>query len=291
MKYLLLYDINEKIDPYGLRVRIVRELRKIKAINIQRSTWIVPEISEKLRSLLLEVENIGAGVMINKYEPIKIHKGFFIGLVKTPSFEDYEFLDKIRRAFTSEDLKLKEKSYGKFSECKTPSEAMDVLYSEGVDAIIFATKTKNLENAMYMGYAVLSNSSLLGEPIAFVEIAKVEGLDKFMAITWTQIPPQILSVLSSTLNLTIVNGSSLPQERITTKGKFVYRRVFGVSPGEDIYIEDIPVAKAESESIVIISHKGHIVDVSGASLDRDRIKELGKIKLETATIKSFKTHH
>ncbi len=288
MKYLLLYDINGKIDPCGIRIRIVRELRKIKAINIQKSTWIMPEIPEKLRSLLLEAENIGASVIVNEYEPIKVHKGLFIGLVKSPSLEDYEFLKETREAFIAEDLKLKEKSYGKLSEYKTPSEAVNALYGEEVDAVVFLTKAKNMENAMYMGYAVLSKSYLLGEPVAFVELAKVEDSNKYVAITWTQIPSQISSILSSRLNLTIINGSSLPQERITTKGRFVYRRVFGVSPGEKIYIGDIPIAKAESESIMIISHKGQIVDVMGASLDHDKLKNLGKVKLETAMIKSFK---
>jgi len=288
MKYLIIYDINEKIDPYGLRIRIVRELRRIKAINVQKSTWILPEITEKIRSLLLEAENIGAKVIINKYEPIRFYEGFFIGFVKSPSFKDYDFLGKIREAFMEKDFKLKEKSYGRSSEHRMPSEAMNALYGEGVDAIIFITNAKNMESAMYMGYEVLNNSSLLSDSIAFIEMVKIEDLNKYVVISWTQTPPQISSTLSSRLGFTIINGSSPPQERMTVEGEFTYRKVFGVSPGEEIYIGEIPIAKAKSENIVIISHKGHIFDIIGASLYDEKIKEIGKIKLEMAIVKSLK---
>jgi len=288
MRYLILYDINGKIDRYGLRIRIVRELRRIKAINIQKSAWILPEITEKLKSLLLEAENIGAKMIINKYEPIRFYEGFTIGFVKSPSFKDYDFLGRIRKAFMKEDFKLKEKSYGKSSEHRMPSEAMNALYGEGVDSIIFIANAKNMDSAMYMGYEVLNNSYLLSDSIAFIEMVKIEDLNKYMVISWTQTPPQISSILSS-LGFAIVNGASPPQERTSVESEFIYRKVFGVSLGEEIYIGEIPVAKANSESIVIISHKGHIVDIMGASLYDEKIKELGKIKLETAIVKSFKS--
>lgn len=289
VKYLILYDINEKIDRHGLRIRMVRELRRIRAINIQKSTWILTEVTEKLRSLLLEAENIGAKVIVNKYEPIRFYEGFTIGFIKSPSFKDYDFLGKIRNAFSEKDFKLKEKSYGRSNEYRMPSEAMNALYGEGVDLIIFITNAKNMESAMYMGYEVLNNSYLLSDSIAFIEMVKIEDLNKYMVISWTQTPPQISSILSSRLGFAIINGSSPPQERMTVEGEFAYRKVFGVSLGEEIYIGEIPVAKAKSENIVIISHKGHIVDIMGASLYDEKIKELGKIKLETTIVKSFKT--
>jgi CRISPR/Cas system-associated endoribonuclease Cas2 len=289
MRYLVLYDISDKIDRYGLRVRMVRELRRIKGINIQRSTWILPEITEKLKSLMLEAENIGAKVIVNKYEPIRFYEGFSIGFVKSPSFKDHDFLRETRKAFPEKDFKLKEKSYGKSSEYRMPSEAINALYGEGVDLVVFITNAKNMESAMYMGYEVLNNSYLLSDSTAFVEMVKIEDLNKYVVVSWTRTPPQISSILSSKLGLDVIKGSSPPQELMTIEGEFAYRRVFGVSPGEEIYIEEIPVAKAKSESIVIVSHRGHIVDMMGASLYAEKIKGLGKIKLEKAIVKSFKT--
>ncbi|MCP8311388.1 MAG: DUF2117 domain-containing protein [Candidatus Methylarchaceae archaeon HK02M1] len=289
MKSLLSYDINEKIDPHGLRIRIIRELRRIKAINIQRSIWILPEISEKLRSLLLEAENIGARIIISEYKPTKLHKELITGLVKPSTFKDHEFLMKIREAFIKESLILKEKTYGKSIEYRMPSEAINMLYGEAVDVIILLTDAKSLESAMYVGYEVLDNSLLLRDSTAFTQIAKIEDTNEYMAISWIPIPPKILYIFSSRLKLDIIKGSSPSQERITVKGGFVYRRIFGISPGEEIYVNGIPVAKADSNTIVIVSRKGRIVDVMGSSLNCDKIKELGKIRLETAIVKSFES--
>ena len=287
MTFILLYDIGERIDPHGLRIRILRELRKIGAINIQKSTWITPKISEKLKILITEAENINANIIISKYEPIKFNKNKIIGLVKPSSFDDSNYLVKINKIFSARKMVLMEKNCGKSCQYRLPSDAVNVLCGRSVDYILFITKVKNLENAMYVGYEVLENS-IYNSSTKFIEIAKIEELQKYVLISWTPESQIILDILSSELNLEIINGCSPPQERFTIKGEFFYRKIFGISIGDKICINNVPIARAEQENVSLISQKGRIIDIIGSTIDRTKLKTIGRIQLDRAIVMSMK---
>jgi len=69
LMHLLLYDIEAKKDPHGIRIRLVRALRKSGAYQLHRSAWVINELSDALIGVIKEYRNAGGSVKITEWLP------------------------------------------------------------------------------------------------------------------------------------------------------------------------------------------------------------------------------
>jgi len=67
--YLILYDIEGKKDPHGIRIRLVRRLKKLEAFQLQKSSWIIEKIDDKLLKLIEEFREAGGSIKILEWLP------------------------------------------------------------------------------------------------------------------------------------------------------------------------------------------------------------------------------
>ena len=67
--FLMLYDIEGKKDPHGIRIRLVRSLRKGGAFQLQRSAWLFDGFDEDLLRITNEFRRAGGSVKIMEWLP------------------------------------------------------------------------------------------------------------------------------------------------------------------------------------------------------------------------------
>ncbi|MCX8176274.1 MAG: DUF2117 domain-containing protein [Candidatus Bathyarchaeota archaeon] len=282
--YILAYDINPKNPPHGLRVKLVRALRRNNAIQLQRSLWILPNISKNVLTVVDEVKRNKNLVVFSRFKPIYPFPIKHVGIIIPHTHSTLtvlHLLRKIAEILASEGITADVHFSGRGSLL---SATLDEVCMK-VDAVIFIMKSKNVKKGIYHGGIIYEASNfikLFGIPL--FQILYVEKNEKPTLVVWNKdLDNQFCRKLSEKLSLEVVNGFVVPK-RVWKRGKLVYRRVLGVIPGEEIIINDVPVAKAEREEVILVAHKGKIVDAVGARPYKS-LKDL-KVKLEKALIKS-----
>ena len=68
--------------------------------------------------------------------------------------------------------------------------------------------------------------------------------------------------------------------------QYTYRKIHGVSPGENIFINGIVVGTSNAESIVIIARNGLIVDIVNGTIKYHGLEKLGPVDLERIIVKT-----
>lgn len=67
---------------------------------------------------------------------------------------------------------------------------------------------------------------------------------------------------------------------------YTYRKIHGVSEGENIFINGIVVGRSEADSIVLIARDGILVDILNATMKYHGVEKLGPIDLERVIVKT-----
>lgn len=68
--------------------------------------------------------------------------------------------------------------------------------------------------------------------------------------------------------------------------QYTYRKIHGVSPGENIFINGIVVGTSNAESIVLIARNGLIVDIVNGTIKYHGLEKLGPVDLERIIVKT-----
>ena len=68
--------------------------------------------------------------------------------------------------------------------------------------------------------------------------------------------------------------------------QYTYRKIHGVSPGENIFINGIVVGTSNAEFIVIIARNGLIVDIVNGTIKYHGLEKLGPVDLERIIVKT-----
>ena len=67
---------------------------------------------------------------------------------------------------------------------------------------------------------------------------------------------------------------------------YTYRKIHGVSEGENIFINGIVVGRSEADSIVLIARDGILVDILNATVKYHGVEKLGPVDLERVIVKT-----
>ncbi|MGP3666948.1 MAG: DUF2117 domain-containing protein [Candidatus Bathyarchaeota archaeon] len=265
-------------------MKLVRSLRRNKAIRLQRSLWLLPNISKDVLSVVDEVKRSKNLVVFSKFKPIYPFPIKHVGIIIPHAHSTLtvlHFRRKIEEFLISEGITASVYFNGRR---RLLSATLDEVCTK-VDAVIFIMKSKNVKKGVYHGgiiYEASNFAKLLGTPL--FQILCVEGDKKPTLVVWAKdLDNQFCRKLSEKLGLEVINGFVVPK-RVWKRGKLVYRRILGVIPGEEIIVNGVPVARAEREEVILIAHKEKIMDILGARPYKN-LRNL-KVKLEKALIKS-----
>ncbi len=275
----MIYDVGK--DPRGVRVRLVRCMRRLGGLQLQRSVWLVPEFSEELFKLLDEIREGGGSVLVSKFRPEDLAESKFVGVVICDD-EPGELLEDIVSA-----LKLMGVKFAVDRKLKSErpiSSVVDRLCRRGANIILLITRVSSFERGMALGAEVYENSiyaRVLG--VTFLELAEVHG--KKYLISWSARRESLIDTLAEALKAQIAQGVML-DARIKARDGLVIRKIYGVRPGDEIYVNDVPVAKALTSEVALVCRRKRLIDVIGGMLYRGAAKKLGRVVLEEALVRT-----
>ncbi len=66
----------------------------------------------------------------------------------------------------------------------------------------------------------------------------------------------------------------------------VYRKIAGVSPDENIFLNGIVVGKSTSSDVILVAESGILTDIIGGKIKEHGVEKLGKIDLNSAVVKT-----
>lgn len=67
---------------------------------------------------------------------------------------------------------------------------------------------------------------------------------------------------------------------------YVFRKIQGVSPGENIFVNNLVIGKATSNLLILMAKEGEIVDIIGGKIKAHGLEKLGKVDLNRAIVKT-----
>ena len=277
--HLVIYDVGR--DPKGVRVRLVRCMRRLGGLQLQRSVWLVPEFSEELSKLLDEIREGGGSVLVTRFRSEDLAESKFVGVVVCDD-ELVGLLKEVVSAFKS--MKVKFAVDRKLKGGRSISSVVDRLCRRGANIILLVTRVISFERGMALGAEVYENSiyaRVLG--VTFLELAEVYG--KRYLISWSARRENLIDELAEALKAQVAQGVML-DARIKARDGLVIRKIYGVRPGDEIYVNDVPVAKALTSEVALVCRRKRLIDVIGGVLYKGAAKKLGRMVLEEALVRT-----
>ena len=168
-----------------------------------------------------------------------------------------------------------------------PSQSIRLMARDN-DILFLLNYGKSQVTGHTFGYKVYTNSNTNAKLIQIERPAEEDGV----IISWSEdIDESFLDEVSRLLNLPVISSS---EAMMLAKKSFglsfdddvTYRRVAGVSSGENIMLNGVIIGKATSDDLTIIAWDNKIIDMKGGLIKQHGLEKLGPVDLENAIIKT-----
>ncbi len=173
-----------------------------------------------------------------------------------------------------------------------PSQSVDKFNNENCDVIFLINYGKSSVTGHAFGYKVYNNSQ--GQP-PLIQMER-PGEKDGSVIAWDKDLQGLAAEISIKMNLQIVSPESIKNnlfkedtcQNINLAGAdtSICRKISGVSPNENIFVNGIVIGKSTSSEVAIIAENGIITQITGGQIKEHGAQKLGKIKLENAIVKT-----
>ena len=168
-----------------------------------------------------------------------------------------------------------------------PSQSINKFMEEGSDVIFLMNYGKSSLTGHTFGFKV--HDRCHGNP-PLIQIERPGEVDGSV-VAWNSDLDEFAVTIAGLLNLNIVNPMEIVAE---IKGKSncnqenlkLYRKVAGVSPQENIFVNGIVVGKSISSEVTLVSENGIITEIIGGEIKEHGIQKLGEIDLGKAIVKT-----
>ena len=298
--YLILYDIEGKKDPHGIRIRLVRRLKKLEAFQLQKSSWIIEKIDEKLLKLIDEFREAGGSIKILEWMPRNLSE--IIGKIKRialiiTSIEiiSEKWYEKISNLLREKNIKYitipAGKEVGKFflkNIDKNLSRILDEVSLMDIDGIIILNNGRTIQSGMIYIAQTISNTKILKNltnfPLIHIErIGKSDG----GIIIWNGEENEIVKILKEATGLSIIKPS-IELMNISKLGSREIRKIHCAMPGDKIIVNNICIGICLSDQVYLIAENGKIIDIMGGKLYKKAIKKISFDSLSKVIIKTIR---
>jgi hypothetical protein len=318
--FLLMYEISGKEDIHGLRMRLIYALRKQNAIQLLRSSWLIPDITPELQSILGECIYHGFPVLITKWDPlflpghlrsgdpalsdlligVIIHSpevtelgitAAFLKRLEADGLRYHAILGGVMGRLAILDAKLEEKVF--INHSYKPSGAIDHLIKRNVDLIILLNQGISRESGLTFGAQVIEKSSLLPFfNLPVIQLDRLRDKDAFL-VNWTTAHPLFQRWIAEHYPIPPIQTPT-PKESIRINGEYVTRILRAVQIGDKILVNGVVIGEVTSNHVEITTKSGQIYSIEGGTKDNHGIEKLGQADLATArttTLKSLRRVH
>ncbi|MEM3881767.1 MAG: DUF2117 domain-containing protein [Candidatus Methanomethyliaceae archaeon] len=283
--FLLLYDIEGKKDPHGIRIRLVRALRGAKAFQLQRSSWIVEHFDDRLINVLDELRCAGGSVKLMEWLPRTVddvlghnmHKKIVLApLSAEPVYEGWH--DKIKSALESMGFKVTIVPVGesaakalsrdrKLENEKSPSRILDEISLMDIDGLILLNFGRSTQSGILYVAQMISNTKLL-KNIPSLPLIQVErpGKHDGAIILWNEPFIELLDVIKRTTAGLDVVRPSLEVKKISKEGNREIRQIQYAEVGDKIILNGQHIGVCLSNNVYLIAENGRLVDIIGGKM-------------------------
>jgi CRISPR/Cas system-associated endoribonuclease Cas2 len=300
--FLLLYDIAVENDPHGIRVRLVRELRKSGALQVQRSVWVIESVTPSLLRVINELRAAGGVLKMSEWLPRTIKEAtgkepeskkvalavigrepFSLGLHdKVKSLLERGLGCSVKLVPVGESAV---KEYGAITRSrvrgvdlvKAISKKLDEIALEDADAIVILNCGRSSKSGMMYIAQALARTTLLRNltSLPMLQVERPWEPDSAI-IVWNESAISIGRLMKGALKAPLIKPS-LSLKKTTNIGYRELRQIHYARVGDSIIVEGLKVGVCLSEQVFIVAERGKIVDIIGGRM----LKAAKKVKLDT----------
>lgn len=169
-----------------------------------------------------------------------------------------------------------------------PSQSIDKFTEENVDIIFLINYGKSSITGHTFGYKVQNHCQIINS--ALIQIER-PGEEDGSVVAWTSDSKDFAEIIAKKLDLEVISTDELMSE-IKGESSFKqydgksYRKVAGVSPDDNIFVNGIVIGKSLSNDTTLVAMDGIIIDIKGGEIKAHGIEKLGCVDLENAVIKT-----
>lgn len=173
-----------------------------------------------------------------------------------------------------------------------PSQSVDIFAQENCDVIFLINYGKSSVTGHAFGYKVYNNAQ--GQP-PLIQMER-PGEKDGSVVPWASDLYPLAEEISQKMGLKIVTPESIREELFKEEpcqeipvgvfNRAVYRKIAGVSPDENIFVNGIVIGKSTSSQVVLIAENGLISRIIGGKLKKHGVEKLGTVELDKAIVKT-----
>ena len=169
-----------------------------------------------------------------------------------------------------------------------PSQSIDKI-SENSDVVVLINYGKSSVTGHAFGYKVFSRCT--GNP----DLIQIErpGEPDGTVIPWMDHLRDMADEVAQELNLKVLIPSVVVKAmetnclyNSTDDENIVYRKIAGVSPAENIFLNGIVIGKSTSSDVTLVAENGILTKILGGKIKEHGVEKLGKIDLNIAVVKT-----
>lgn len=167
-----------------------------------------------------------------------------------------------------------------------PSQSIRAFMDEGMDRIFLLNYGKSSVTGHVFGYKVQRKCK--NPPLVQIERP---GESDGTVISWRQDLDEFAEKIARKLDLKLLEHSQIMREMedqtgYHQKGLKTYRKIAGVSSGENIFVNGMVVGKSTSSEVTLVAEDGIITQIMGGKLKEHGVQKMGRIDLSKAIVKT-----
>lgn len=311
--FLMLYDIEGKKDPHGIRIRLVRSLRKGGAFQLQRSAWLFDGFDEDLLRITNEFRRAGGSVKIMEWlprtigevtkrdagharaiavallgaEPIvggwhervrTILEGLGHGVLLKPVGES-AMVEYVRREGGKRGLFLGER--------KSNSRILDEISIMDIDGMMLLNVGRSTHSGMLFGAETIANTKILRNMTSF-PLVQLErpGKPDGVLIVWNESGKALGRRVAEELEMALITPS-LEVKRVTKEGGREIRQIHFARTGDDIIVNGLKIGVCLTDQVYLVAENGRLVDIMGGKILKREAKKLVFKSLSQLVVKTM----
>lgn len=307
---LLLYDIAAKKDPHGIRIRLVRALRKAGAYQLHRSAWVFDEMDDFVIKILKEYRNAGGSVKITEWLPRTISevspaKSSLLKVTVAVNGSDpivegahsslKEALEKM--GFIVELKPLGENALVALAKetgtrasllqrNKSISRMLDEAALRDVDVLILLNSGRSAQSGIIFGAQAISNTKILKNMVSLplIQIERVGNPDATV-IQWSDAARGFARRVADELGIPMISPS-LETKAITVQGRREIRQVHYANVGDRLIMNGREVGTCLTDQIYIVVEDGKLVEIIGGKMNKRETKRMRIESLSSSIVKT-----
>lgn len=311
--FLMLYDIEGKRDPHGIRIRLVRSLRKGGAFQLQRSAWLFEGFSEDLLRITHEFRRAGGTIKIVEWLPRTlgevakreagharaiavailgaepIVEGWHERLEATLERLGHRVLLKpVGESATAELAKRGGGRRGSLlDERKSNSRILDEVSLLDIDGMVLLNSGRSAQSGIIFGAETIANTRVLRNMTSFplIQLERPGKTDGIL-IVWNESGKVLGRRVAEELDLAVITPS-LEAKRFTREGGREIRQIQFARTGDDIVVNGRKVGVCLTDQVYLIARGGRLIDIMGGKLLKREAKRLSFESLSQVVVKTM----